>query len=136
MKIALPLVVLCFLLASCSTPTTPPPPREPIHNEVKFSGEYFEVLQAKPPPTLVRPVQPVYPAELRRANYDGEVWLQYIVEKDGSTGEVQVERANHPGFANAAVAAIRQWKFRPGMVDGKPARIRVKQVLTFNINVN
>jgi TonB family protein len=62
--------------------------------------------------TLVRPVEPVYPVLAQQSNVQGSVLLLARVGKDGSVESVHVVSGSEI-LANAAVEAVKQWRFRP-----------------------
>jgi TonB family protein len=67
-------------------------------------------------------VQPEYPAEARAAGIEGEVVMKLAVAEDGTVRDVTVLRGieGHPSFADSALQAVRKWRFRPALFDGKP----------------
>jgi protein TonB len=70
-------------------------------------------------------VKPVYPEEALRAGLEGLVVLEGIVDERGRVGhDIKVVRSLGHGFDEAAVAAVRQWRFRPATRDGKPIKVR------------
>jgi periplasmic protein TonB len=70
-------------------------------------------------------VKPVYPEEALRAGLEGLVVLEAIVDERGRVGhDVKVVRRLGLGCDEAAVAAVRQWRFRPATRDGKPIKVR------------
>ena len=70
-------------------------------------------------------VKPVYPEEALRAGLEGLVVLEAIVDERGRVGhDIKVVRSLGRGFDEAAVAAVRQWRFRPATRDGKPIKVR------------
>lgn len=69
--------------------------------------------------TLVHKVQPVYPAEARRQRVEGSVVLLLTVGEDGSTRDLKV--VSGPSLlVRAATEAVRQWRYRPAALNGKP----------------
>jgi TonB family protein len=70
-------------------------------------------------------VQPKYPDKARKAKISGQVTLQVVVKKDGSVGDIQIlgSPGSKFGFDEAAVAAVKQWRFKPGMQNGKPVDV-------------
>jgi periplasmic protein TonB len=74
------------------------------------------------PPQVVSRVEPRYPASARMTRSEGTVVVEVVVETDGSTGEVRVLRGISKALDEAAVTAIRQWRFRPARVEGNPVR--------------
>ena len=70
-------------------------------------------------------VRPVYPEEALSAGLEGLVVLEAIVDEQGRVGhDIKVVRRLGHGFDEAAVAAVRQWRFRPATRDGKPIKVR------------
>ena len=70
-------------------------------------------------------VQPVYPEEAQRAGLEGLVVLEAIVDERGRVGhDIKVLRRLGHGCDEAAVAAVRQWRFRPATRNGKPIKVR------------
>ena len=65
-----------------------------------------------------------YPTMAINANVQGRVVVQFIVEKDGSIGEVKVVRGQHPALDAEAVRAVKNIpeKFIPGTVNGEVVR--------------
>jgi TonB family protein len=61
--------------------------------------------------TLVRKVQPVYPAVMQSARVSGQVQLDAIIHADGTIGEVTVLRSTNEAFARSAIDAVKKWKY-------------------------
>jgi protein TonB len=80
-------------------------------------------------------IPPTYPMEARRQKIEGWARVEFTVREDGSVGDIEVKGAQPAGvFDQAAMAAIAQWKFRPALENGKPARKRAAQTLKFELN--
>ncbi len=64
---------------------------------------------------------PEYPPAALAAGYSGTVSVAAMVNSDGSVGAVEVLESTRPGlgFESAALAAIKNWQFRPAEIDGK-----------------
>ena len=90
------------------TPATPPAPADDTPRRV--GG-------AIPEPTGAHRVDPVFPAGQR-----GSVILEITIGRDGRVEDVRTLRADD-GFEAPAVAAIRQWRYEPTIVDGRPIRV-------------
>ncbi|HLY57374.1 MAG TPA: energy transducer TonB [Stellaceae bacterium] len=70
-------------------------------------------------------VKPVYPEEALRDGLEGLVVLEAIVDEHGRVGhDIKVVRGLGHGFDEAAIAAVRQWRFRPATRYGKPIKVR------------
>jgi periplasmic protein TonB len=89
----------------------PAAPQEPIRYVIGMT-----------PPEVVSRVEPRYPASARMIRSEGTVVIEVVVETDGRTGDVRVLRGISKALDEAAVAAIRQWRFRPARVEGNPVR--------------
>jgi protein TonB len=80
-------------------------------------------------------LRPVYPPQARLRRLEGEVVLEFIVEADGTTRDVQVVSGNeYEVFHKAAIRAIRRWRFSPGTRQGEPVAVRVRQKVTFSMD--
>ncbi len=105
-------------------------------------------LPAPPAPSAVRPVQPVakleaaqllvrnnpvYPPVARAAGLSGQVELQFTVGADGSVSNVKVVKGNSV-LAQAAVAAVKSWRYQPARRGGIPTESKSRAVVIFNKN--
>lgn len=95
-------------------------------------GTTVPVSRANPPPKLIRAKSPVYPFELNRASIPGEVVVDFVVDESGAVIMAAAAEATHPRFADMALAAVRQWQFEPGRLDGVPRNVNVRQVVRFD----
>jgi len=82
---------------------------------------------------LVNFPKPSYPALAQRAGLQGFVKLQVRVKKDGSV-EVQKLLEGEPALADAAIAAVKQWRAKPAWMNGKP--VEVISTVTFNFQLH
>lgn len=55
----------------------------------------------------------------------GSASIEFVISKDGTPTEMKVLNASNPAFGRACLTAIAKWKFRPGVVRGKPVRTRM-----------
>jgi TonB family protein len=86
-------------------------------------------------PRIIRQVKPAYTVDAMRAHITGSVFLECVVETDGSVGPVRVRRSLDAvnGLDEEAVKAAKQWRFTPAMKDGMPVRMLVQIELTFSL---
>ncbi len=82
---------------------------------------------------LVNFPKPSYPALAQRAGLQGIVKLQVRVKKDGSV-EVQKLLEGEPALADAAIAAVKQWRAKPAAINGK--QVEVISTVTFNFQLH
>jgi TonB family protein len=85
-------------------------------------------------PGLVTRVLPVYPAEAAAQHVQGDVVMDVTLKDDGSVQDVAVIKGD-PLLAHAATDAVKQWKYRPLIVHGKPVN-KFVVVLTFDKHGN
>lgn len=71
-------------------------------------------------PVAVNRVSPDYPATERLARHQGIVVIYALIATDGSVHNLQVLGASWPGLADAALAAVRQWRYKPRRCGGTP----------------
>src|SRR5437879_6033742 len=71
---------------------------------------------------LVHRVGPVYPDDARQAKVQGNVTLHVIVGPDGSVKSLKV-LSGPSSLAPAAAAAVRQWRYKPYLINGKPVEV-------------
>lgn len=84
-------------------------------------------------PVPVHSPRPVYPRRSRRLGEGGEVLVQALVGPDGRPRQVQVARSSsYRALDQAAVRAVRRWRFQPAMREGAPVTHPVQIPVTFN----
>jgi TonB family protein len=81
---------------------------------------------------LVRKVIPTYPPVAKTARMAGVVRLMAIIGKDGTVQNVQIVSGN-PILARAAVDAVRQWVYRPTVIEGNPVEVSAPIELNFTL---
>jgi protein TonB len=97
----------------------PPPPREKPYREV------FDR-----PPVVVREVRPVYPELARLSELEGTVFVQIGVDESGNVAWAEIVRGV-PGLNDAALEAVRQWKFTPARQGDLPVRVKIVVPIRF-----
>jgi TonB family protein len=86
-------------------------------------------------PAVVKEVKPEYTREAMDAGIQGDVALRVVVQADGDVGTVHVAKSldKELGLDDSAIAAVKQWKFKPGTKDGKPVAVEVTIEMTFRL---
>lgn len=86
-------------------------------------------------PRPIRRATPGYTGPAMRARIQGTVWVQGIVEIDGTLSDVRVVRSldQQFGLDEEALNAARRWRFAPGTKDGQPVRVVVTIEIEFRI---
>jgi protein TonB len=93
----------------------------------------IEVTPDMVAPVLLRRVQPEYPATARVARLPGFVLLEAVIGESGNVEDVTVLRASNPLFTDAAVDAVRRWKYRPALQSGRPVRVYFRVRVEFEL---
>lgn len=76
-----------------------------------------------------------YPLEARRMGIEGRVYVQFVIEKDGSLSEVESVRGIGAGCDREAVRVVENApSFKPGKQRGKPVRVRMVLPVAFKLN--
>lgn len=87
----------------------------------------------KTAPVPINEVKPLYPAGAYPRNVSGVVEVSAVVLPDGTVGDVTVTRPLHPDADQEAIRAVKQWRFKPGTLDGKPVSATVSLQLSFKV---
>jgi protein TonB len=80
--------------------------------------------------SLIHRVQPEYPATAKLIRLSGTVQLRAIIGTDGRVRELEIVGGN-PILAQAAVAAVRQWRYQPTQLSGMPVEVQTQITVTF-----
>ncbi len=84
-------------------------------------------------PRAIYAPDPKYPKAARRAQQEGTVVLWVVVGADGLPHEVRVARAMGMDFDEAAVKAVRKWRFEPARLNGQPVPVQINVEVNFRI---
>ena len=119
-----------------------------VLSEVLSSARSVPVLAKTPVPTpvkrmrvasrvaeanLIHDVAPQYPPEAGRARIEGAVVLMAVIGKDGSVQDVRVE-SGLPILAQAAIDAVKQWRYRPYLLNGEPVEVDSRITINFTLS--
>ena len=84
-------------------------------------------------PVLIYSVDPAYSEEALRAKAAGNVLVNLWVDEKGNPTHVHVLRGIGMGLDERAVAAVKQYRFKPAMENGKPVLVEMNVEVTFTI---
>jgi protein TonB len=112
-------------------PEAPPPPPPPSvrRDPVRVGGQIQE-------PRLLRRVEPIYPPLAVSAHIEGVVILEAIVDREGQVEQVRVLRSPNPMLDKASIDAVKQWRYAPVLLNGKPERFILTVVLSFGLTTS
>lgn len=74
---------------------------------------------------------PTYPFALRDANIPGSVVVEFVIDGEGKVRDPKVVRSSAKDFEAPTLAAVEQWKFAPGMKNGRVVATRVTQMFEY-----
>jgi periplasmic protein TonB len=103
-----------------------PPPPKPTQQRIRQGGAVQAAM-------LVNRVQPQYPPLARQTRISGTVRLHAIISKDGSVQQLE-GLSGHPLLVQAALDAVRQWKYRPTTLNGEPVEVDTTIDVIFSLN--
>lgn len=101
-----------------AAPPPPPPPEAPkpvTPQRIRVGGN---VSDAK----VINRVQPVYPPLAKQARVSGTVRLNAVISREGVIQDLQVV-SGHPLLVQAALQAVRQWRYSPTLLNGEPVEV-------------
>lgn len=81
---------------------------------------------------LVSQVTPVYPAQAKQDRIQGKVQLQVVIDKQGHVEDVSVLAGPEP-LIQSAVDAVRQWTYRPTLLNGEPVKVQTTVEVNFTL---
>jgi periplasmic protein TonB len=85
------------------------------------------------PAMLVHRVEPIYPILAKQTGRSGRVELRAVIATDGSIQSLQIVSGD-PLFYQSAMHAVRQWRYRPTVLNGEPVQIDTFITVVYNIN--
>jgi periplasmic protein TonB len=81
---------------------------------------------------LIHKVQPSYPPLAKQARISGSVILQAVIGKDGSIQGLKAV-SGHPMLIPSALDAVRQWKYKPYILNGEPVEVDTQVTVNFTL---
>jgi periplasmic protein TonB len=103
-----------------------PAPPKPVQSRIKVGGN---VTAAR----ILNRTPPVYPALARQTRISGTVRLHAIIAKDGTVQQLEV-LSGHPLLVQAALDAVRQWRYQPTLLNGEPVEVDTTVDVIFSLN--
>jgi TonB family protein len=136
------LLVLCTLVPFSHAQTTPGPAESAAATTNQSSGVAklnipgTTTFKADKPvilaPKLVKQVDPEFPKKWRKDKSSGTVNVTMTVDEAGKPRDLRVDTPVGHGFDEAALKAIRQYRFEPATRDGKPVAVEMRVEVVFH----
>ena len=99
----------------------------------KVSVQRVRVSQGVSQGLLIKKVQPSYPPLARQARIQGTVTLQAEISKDGTIENLRL-MSGHPMLAPAAIEAVKQWRYKPYLLNGEPVAVETTVMVNFTLS--
>jgi TonB family protein len=99
------------------------PPAGAVPQRVRVSSGVISGL-------ILSKVNPIYPPDAREQGIQGVVLMQVEIDKEGNVGNIQLI-SGHPMLAPAAIDAVKQWKYKPYLLNGNPVSVDTQVQVNF-----
>jgi protein TonB len=106
-------------------PALPPAPKFAPPARIKQGGNVTAA-------SLINQTRPLYPTLAMQARIQGNVVLHAIIDKDGKVAQLEVI-SGHPLLVQAALDAVKQWRYRPTLLNGDPVEVDTTITVTFTL---
>jgi protein TonB len=110
------------------SPPVAPPPADPPPGPATV-----RMAQLPAPPRKVVDVRPLYPDLARSARVEGTVILEAVLDTSGRVTQLRVVRSV-PLLDQAALDAVRQWRYSPSLYGGRPVSVLMTITIRFTLN--
>jgi protein TonB len=97
-----------------------------IPQRIRISGGVTKGL-------LIQRIEPTYPTLARSARVQGEVVLSAVISTNGQIENLQLV-SGHPMLVPAAIAAVRQWRYKPYLLNGQPVEVETTITVIFTLS--
>lgn len=125
--------VLGGIVGSVPTAAPPPPPppvkkeeKPPTPSRIAVGGKVQQAM-------LIRQPKPSYPPLAKQARISGTVRLNAIIAKDGTIMNLTLI-SGHPLLVPSAMEAVRQWVYRPTLLNGEPVEVVTQIDVNFTLS--
>ncbi len=112
-------------ILATSNAAAPPPAPKPVAHPPRIS----RMMEGN----LIHRVQPLYPTTAKAARIQGSVVLRAVISKEGTIENLAVQ-SGHPMLVKAAIDAVRQWRYRPYLLNGDPFEVETQVTVNFVLN--
>jgi protein TonB len=106
-------------------PPRPSPPPPAATRPIQVSGGVSQGF-------LIQQVRPAYPAPAIAARVQGPVVLNALISRGGTIENLRLV-SGHPMLVQAALEAVRQWRYRPYLLNGEPVEVETQITVNFTL---
>ncbi len=108
-----------------SSRRNPPPPEKAQPVRIRQGGDVEQAL-------LISLTKPAYPTLGIQIHLQGDVVLRAVIDRGGNVAELQVI-SGHPLLVKAAMDAVRQWRYKPTLLNGEPVEVDTTITIAFRL---
>ncbi len=101
---------------------------------VVAKGNEGEAVGKRAQPRVKSQARPVYPIAMRMNGMNGEVLVDFVVDQEGRVRNAFAARSLNPSFDDAAIDAVKKWRFEPGRIGERPVRTHMQVPVIFTLN--
>ncbi|MGC1646329.1 MAG: energy transducer TonB [Candidatus Sulfotelmatobacter sp.] len=116
-------LVVTLLLLICFASWAAAQVSEPVR--VRTSDKIMQGL-------IIKKIAPVYPPLARQARIQGLVVMKVLISKTGDVENIQLF-SGHPILAPSAIEAVKQWKYKPYLLNGEPVEVETNVTVNFTL---
>ena len=113
-------------------PPPPPPPMSDAFAQLAAAYNPIRIGGTIKPPTKVRDVKPVYPPIAQASRIQGVVICEVLIDQNGDVVDARLLRSI-PLLDDAALDAVRQWRFMPTLLNGMPTAVLMTVTVNFSL---
>jgi protein TonB len=112
----------------------PPPKVDPpqIDRRITPEKQIAKVSEGVEQAQLITRIEPQYPILARQTRTQGTVFLRAIISRGGRITSLEV-LSGHPLLVRAALDAVRQWRYRPTLLNGEPVEVETSITVIFRL---
>ena len=103
-----------------------------VGGQPKQSAQRVRISQGVSQGLILSKVQPVYPQEARNQRIEGAVLMHVVIAQTGNVISLELI-SGHPLLAPAAIDAVKQWKYRPYLLNGSPVEVDTRVTVNFTL---
>jgi periplasmic protein TonB len=97
-----------------------------VSRRIRVGGQ---AMQAR----VLHKVNPKYPKDAKKNHIEGTVRLRIVIDRDGRVIETNVDSGD-PALAKAATDAVREWRYRPTLLNGQPVQVVTQVDVHFSLH--
>ncbi len=113
--------------------TWAPPSKQTRQLDTSRFKEFVDFGKLDKKPQARSQIAPRYPFELKRQGISGECTVQFFVDENGVVSDPVEVSASHREFVKPCIDAVLQWRFSPGMKNGRKVATRMQQTFPFKL---